>query len=335
MSSTPSYSDRVESQVSQFADKEALVPLPKIYQYWNQNYIVPKLLEAFGYRNLWEIYARSFIEAANDKAPRVLSVGSGDGIVEVRIASKMLELGCDDFTFVATELSDIRLDRARQNAEAAGLSRHFEFEQVDVNETSFDENFTGAMAQHTLHHIVELEALFQNIRDLLTDDGVFVVVDMIGRNGHMRWPETLAYVERFWEILPEKYKYNHQFKKTHHEYVNWDCSIRGFEGIRSQDILQLLREHFSFSAFACAGGFVDVFVERGYGHNFDREDPHDLALIDVIAELNDALLQLGNIKPTMMFATCHKPGRATSERTFGGLSSAQAVRLIDAPSTNE
>ena len=125
---------------------------------------------------------------------------------------------------------------------------------------------------------------------------------MIGRNGHMRWPETLQRVEEVWATLPEVKKFHWQFKETHHEFVNWDCTYEGFEGVRAQDILPLLLQRFSFAAFAACGGFIDPFVERGYGLNYDPDNPEDRDFIDRLAAENDALLEAGTIKPTMMFA---------------------------------
>src|SRR2546421_428065 len=84
---------------------------------------------------------------------------------------------------------------------------------------------------------IELEVLFDKIYQTLHPDGYFVTDDMIGRNGHMRWPEALTVFNALWKELPEKYKYNHQLKRLEIEFDNWDCSKEAFEGIRSQDIL--------------------------------------------------------------------------------------------------
>ena len=46
----------------------------------------------------------------------------------------------------------------------------------------------------------------------------------------MRWPEALIIIEALWATLPERYKFNHQFKALHETFVNWDCSKKGFEG---------------------------------------------------------------------------------------------------------
>ena len=132
------------------------------------------------------------------------------------------------------------------------------------------------MVNHSLHHFVALELLFDTIHKVLHPEGYFVADDMIGRNGHMRWPEALAILEELWAELPDRYKYNHQLRRLEIEYENWDCSRQGGnEGIRSQDILPLLLKKFHFDLFVGFANVIDVFVDRNFGHNFDPNDAQD------------------------------------------------------------
>jgi hypothetical protein len=141
---------------------------------------------------------------------------------------------------------------------------------------------------------------------LLADDGFFLTHDMIGRNGHMRWPEVLAILNTIWSDLDERYKYNHQLKKVEREYNNWDCSKQGFEGIRSQDILPLLIETFNFELFIAWGGLIDIFIERSFGHNFDPDKEWDRKFIDDLHYLNVNKIMTGAIKPTQMMGAMVK-----------------------------
>ena len=52
--------------------------------------------------------------------------------------------------------------------------------------------------------------------------------DMIGRNGHQRWPETLHEINKIWENLPEKYRFNHRSKTIEPEFINRDFSKHDF-----------------------------------------------------------------------------------------------------------
>ncbi|MEZ5900850.1 MAG: class I SAM-dependent methyltransferase [Hyphomicrobiaceae bacterium] len=325
------YERRIEQQKLQYANKEKLKKLPDIYRYWSRTYLQPKLEDVFGRRSIYDIYSEAFIGAcqATGSGRKILSIGCGDGQIEVAIAENILKTDFRDFKFLATELADVRMERAKKLVHEKKLEDYFDFKIVDVNEWEPNETFAGIMAQHTLHHIVELEKLFAFINRNMEPEGVFPIVDIIGRNGHMRWPETLEIMNRLWSILPQKYKFNHQFNKTIDPYLNHDCSKTGFEGIRAEDILPLLCDNFSFTHFVGVGGFEDVFVERGYGHNFDPENETDRAWIDTIAVMNDAMLETGAVKPTMIFAVAKKKNSAIVTRTHRGLSPENAIRKPD------
>jgi hypothetical protein len=131
----------------------------------------------------------------------------------------------------------------------------------------------------------------------------FLVNDMIGRNGHMRWPEALVILGPIWRSLPSRYKYNHQLHRQEDEFVNWDCSTEGFEGIRAEDILPLLLNRFDFETFVGFSNLSDPFVDRSFGHNFDVDDEMDRDLILKIGQLDDDLIDLGVLKPTKIIAS--------------------------------
>jgi hypothetical protein len=128
----------------------------------------------------------------------------------------------------------------------------------------------------------------------------------------MRWPEALTLLEMVWASMPERYRFDHQTKRYEHSFVNYDCSQEGFEGIRAQDILPLLLERFHPEAFVAFGNLIDVFVDRGFGPNFDVKKPDDREFIDRVALLDDVAIDLGMVKPTHLIASFR--GRETSTR---------------------
>ena len=108
--------------------------------------------------------------------------------------------------------------------------------ECDLNNWTAEHEFDSILAIHSLHHVVALEKPFDEVHRSLSGEGAFLINDMIGRNGHLRWPEALDVVQAFWKELPHSKRYNHQLKRFEDEFVNWDCSTEGFEGIRAQDI---------------------------------------------------------------------------------------------------
>jgi SAM-dependent methyltransferase len=203
----------------------------------------------------------------------------------------------------------VLLDRLYKTAVEQGLVAFIEIVVADLNMISIENTFDMIMAHHSLHHIQALENVFEYCYAHLRDGGIFASNDMIGRNGHTRWPEARAVLNALWPSLSPKQRYHAQLKRTDDTFIDHDCSTEGFEGIRAQDILPLLLKIFYPYKFHAFGGFIDVFVDRGYGHGYDVNDRNAVAFIQSIADLNEIMLDVGTIKPTAMMAYFTKEQR--------------------------
>jgi hypothetical protein len=192
--------------------------------------------------------------------------------------------------------------RGKALAVAEGVADHLTFARGDLARWAVDRPFAICLANHSLHHIRELESLLGRVRRAIGSEGVFLVNDMIGRNGHLRWPEVRVLVEEIWRRMPDRYKFNHQLARFEAEFEDWDCSQEGNEGVRAQDILPLLMERFHFEVFVPFASLIDVFIDRSFGHNFDPDRPEDRRFIDEVARLDQEKLDAGEIKPTHLLA---------------------------------
>jgi hypothetical protein len=299
-----SYAANVAKQIDQYRFVDTIHNLPPIFHYWSQRHIAPRWRSVLGMSGVVDFYSLTFRDSLKRSGDcrRLLSIGAGDASLEVKIAERLLSLGEADFTIECLELSPILLEKAGRNVDKAGLADRFVLTECDINFWQPDRPYCAIMASHSLHHIVNLERVFGNIASNLPREGVFVTCDMIGRNGHMRWPETLSIIEDIWPDMPDRFKVNHQLRRFEARYENWDCSTQGFEGIRSQDILKLCQQFFEFDRFLAYGGVIDIFVDRSFGPNFDPSAAYDRRFIDHIQSINDKLTDAGAIKPTMMCA---------------------------------
>jgi hypothetical protein len=299
-----SYESRLKSQIRQYRKVENIHELPDIFHYWSNKFLRPRLNAVCGADTIAEFYAGPFVEASKrtTNSARFLSIGSGDCGVEIAVVKSLFECGVRDFKFECLEASPHLIDRAIRAISEEKLKHILSIERVDINRWSPNDRYAGVMANHTLHHLAELEKIFDGVRSSLEPGGVFVTNDMIGRNGHMRWPESLEVINKIWAFLPNRLKFNRQHNRLDRRFVNWDCSTEGFEGFRSQDILHLLMERFHFKAFLAFGGIIEIFTDRSFGHNFDPNKSRDRAFIDFVNFLNDTLIDDGVVKPTTMFA---------------------------------
>ena len=271
------------------------------FHYVNRLALQPKLDAVFGQANhLTDIFARELAAAAGTtNTLRVLSVGSGDCSLEMLLSEVIWRDFNVTCVFTCFDPSDEGFLGATRLIEAKKSA--FRVIQQLPAEGSFD----AAFAHHSLHHVSDLEELFTFVRRAIGLDGVFVISDMIGRNGHQRWPEAKRLAERLFSKLPSVLgaaprdfimrsdppppPTRTPLTRSHvdlrrrrcdlAEYPDFDYSkcdgkaSPDFEGVRSQDILPLLRTHFVFEKLVAFGGIAFEFVNHRLARNFDRDKP--------------------------------------------------------------
>lgn len=336
-SGSADYAARIAAETAIFAGQVEVHDLPPIFHYWSNRWLRPQL-EAFGFSNPDQFFA-NHLEAAHadaaaaGRAARFASIGCGNCDTEVRVAGLLVERGVRDFVIDCVDINVDMLARGRALAAQAGLADHIAAAQGDFNDWRPRHAYDAVLANQSLHHVVNLEGLFGAIESALAPAGRFITSDMIGRNGHMRWPEALAIVDDLWSALPPAYRYNRQLKRHEQRYQNWDCSVAGFEGIRAQDILPLLLARFEFELFIGYGNLVDLFVDRAFGPNFDADAAWDRAFIDRVHARDEAELLAGRITPTHMMAVLRCRPYSGPRRQRPGLAPESCVRRPDAPGT--
>lgn len=322
------YAARVAQETGRFAGEVDVNALPEIFHYWSNTYLRP-MQEAFGFAHPEDFFAKQILGHADEirAAPRIVSIGSGNCDAEVRIASSLRASGLAEFKIECLDLTEPMLGRGKQLATESGLASHFEFTRADFNEWRPAARYDIVMANQSLHHVTELEHLFDSIASAIGERGVFITSDIIGRNGHQRWPEALTILQEFWRELPESYRYNLQLRRQEHEFLNWDCSVEGFEGIRAQDILPLLIERFGFKFFLAFGNLITPIIDRSFGHHFDAQREWDRDFIDRVHARDQAEIEAGRIKPTHMMAVMSND-RSVRPVCFKHLSPEFCVRRV-------
>ena len=321
------YESRVTSELAAFEHDEIVHDLPAIFHYWSNTYLRPKI-EAFGFSHPDDFFVKNLAQcmAPDDAVSRFVSIGAGNCDTEVRIAKALRELGHHQFVIECLDLNPVMLARGRELAASEGLSGHIQPVQADFNRWLPQGNYQAVMANHSLHHVTNLEGLFDGIAAAIRpSNGALITADMIGRNGHQSWPEALVVIEEFWQQLEPRYRYNRQLKRQEYTFVNWDCATEGFEGIRAQDILPLLAERFHFDLFIPFANVISPFIGRGFGPNFDVNSETDRAFIDRVHARDEMEMRAVRIKPTQMFAVLSLDHSRPS-RYAGDLSPAACMR---------
>jgi len=308
--SASSYEKKVANEINFYAECENVHDLPDIFHYWSNKYLLP-IQQKFGYKSPDDFFVTYIKQYALENKfvdhLKIVSIGSGNGELEVNIAKEMKTNGIENFAIECVDINHHMLERTLKLAQEMEVEDHIKISKTDFNQWQPEKNkYDIVMANQSLHHVLNLEGLFNATNLALKDDGSFITSDMIGRNGHQRWPEALELLKPFWAELPEKYKYNQLLQRKETGYINHDCSTEGFEGIRAQDILPMLVENFNFELFIPFANIIMVFIDRPFGHNFDANSEWDLDFIDRVHAADEQAILDGIIKPTQMLAVMKK-----------------------------
>ncbi|WP_158500368.1 cyclopropane-fatty-acyl-phospholipid synthase family protein [Xenococcus sp. PCC 7305] len=319
------YDKRLDNELKDFNKITNLHALPQIFHYWSNRYL-SIYIKTIGYKSIRDLFFQHLKQACQtkDKA-RFCSIGVDNCSNEIHQIKNLVGAGHTNFVFDCIDINQNKLQQGWETACKLGLEKYLEVKAIDLNSWKVQHQYDVILAIQCLHHFIELESIFQKIYDYLTPEGYFITHDMIGRNGHQRWPEALNVINSFWSDLPSKYKFNHRSKQIEENFINRDFSQHGFEGIRAQDILYLLDQTFEFQDFIFWGGVIDPFISRAFGHNYDPKKAEDKAIIDKIQKINEDLLISNIIKPTQMVATM---GKAIPDKQhfLYGLSPSACVR---------
>jgi hypothetical protein len=140
----------------------------------------------------------------------------------------------------------------------------------------------------------------------LKDDGLFLIYDVIVRNGMRMWDNTKDIANSIFAKLPLKYRFNslaiEENKRYSESLPDTDVSIDSFECIRSQDLYPILKKNFKTKIEVPGFSFARRFVDIPFGENYDVENnPFDKAIIDTIVELDEKYTNSNKLKPESIF----------------------------------
>jgi SAM-dependent methyltransferase len=239
LASNVRYEDRLTAEKRFYENYVNIQDLPAIHIYWAHELVRPKLLALglAGPMEMFKKYLKDQYARRKNRPCRFLSIGAGNCDIEIELAKYLCEEGHTHFVIECLDLNGSMLERGRVAAIENEVEGKIDFVEADFNAWQPASEYDAVLANQVLHHVVNLEGLFSQVKRTLKPHGQFIIGDMIGRNGHQRWPEALDIVHEYWRQLPPSYRFNRLLNRYEELYVDWDCSQFGFEGIRAQDIL--------------------------------------------------------------------------------------------------
>ena len=227
-----------------------------------------------------------------DGVGRVLSLGCGAGHLE-REAMR-LGLGRE---IEGVDVSEGAIEIARARAEAAGL-HGISYRAADLNHLEFPVgHYDLVLFKQALHHIERLEHVLDQVRRCLRPDGWFVLNEFVGPT-RLQWTEPqLEEVNRLLPMLPTSLRrvgeqVRERVARVPREQI---AAHDPSEAVRSSEIMSLLEERFEIVARRDLGGTILNPLLDGIIVNFDPSDEMACALLRLLREVEDLLLETGAI----------------------------------------
>jgi len=138
---------------------------PQNPQIWHD----PKLFEIFFGKEYQHL-----LDCAVAYGPRILELGCGEGNLALNLASHGMDL-------TAIDLSNERIERARTRARELNLQIQPNWIVADLNTFLLPRNgFDSVVAHDSLHHILHLGRLCEEVTEALKPRGHFIVMDYVG-----------------------------------------------------------------------------------------------------------------------------------------------------------
>ena len=239
-------------------------------------------------------YIMDFV-SKNDQT-RIVSLGCGTGDWEIILTEKSSKITMD-LVEINADLLKYAKDYAKKN--------HLKINTIvqDVNNLSLDEkSYDFVIVRSSLHHFVELEHVFEEIKKSLKHGGKFLIMgEVIGRNGQLLYEDTRKIVNNIMKAMPKKFTYNHNDKIQDKEFPNIDYSKDSFEAIRSEEIYPLVLEYFNSVEHIAFDAIISYLLDFRYGPNYDLSNNLDKSVIQYIVELDKFYIKNKILKPTALF----------------------------------
>lgn len=226
---------------------------------------------------------------------RCLTLGGGGGNIEMGLSKCNFSRRFDVY-----DIAEEALNRSKTLAEAEDYE-HIFFKVADINECLFPpDTYDVVLGVASVHHFKRLEHVFSEVKKTLKPGGYFFLHDFVGPAKFQWTDKQLNVINSILRLLPEKYrlikgargKVKRRFRRPSIRRMN---KIDPSEAVRSDEILKLLPEYFEVVEKKELGGAVIHLLLEGIAGNFDHDKAEDMKLLNVLFDLEDSLMELGEI----------------------------------------
>lgn len=259
-----------------------------VYPYITENYINQKT--AGHPQENWIIYVhRKYIPHQLELG---LSLGCGDGALERHVIIAGI---CKRFE--AVDVADGAIEIAKAEAIKYGIDAHIKYEVADANKINLEENkYDVVFASSSVHHLKELEHVFDQVSRALKPAGLFILNEFVGPSQFQWTDQQLSIINDLLKILPAKYRTNISSPENLKEFAGRPSiammnSYDPSEAIRSAEIIPLLSQYFSMLEIVDYGGTILHMLLQDIVGNFDSDEEEDRTILNLLIYLEETLIK--------------------------------------------
>lgn len=238
---------------------------------------------------------------------RCLTLGCGAGDLERGLAQYNFCIKHD-----AYDIADGAIKRAKQKATETGLS-NISYYVSDINNIALpSDTYDLVFGVQAVHHFSNLEHIFSEVRKALKTGGFFVLNEFVGPTKFQWTDRQLTIINSLLQILPERYRISRSgnsrietfyTRPTIEEMDRIDPS----EAVRSGDIVNVLTTYFNIAVRRDYGGSIIHLLLQDIAGNFKYNDPEDMKLLDMLFDIEDTLMEIGEIASDFAVIIAQKP----------------------------
>ncbi|MDG4555182.1 MAG: class I SAM-dependent methyltransferase [Candidatus Competibacter sp.] len=246
----------------------------------------------------WVEYCVKEFLGSNIPVQKMLSIGCGIGGLERHLFNLNAFQHCH-----AIDISPRAIEIAKQEVEQLGITSIiysvYDVEVMDLAVNQYD----AVWFNGSLHHIKELETVCNRVKRALKPGGWLFFNEYVGFNRFAFSSRQRDIIQHAFYLIPLRYRrsFVHQTTNTYQEtppipdpteVARTDPS----EAVRSQDILPIVNKLFEVVTTNNCGGSLLQFLLSGIAGNFKLSDPQSMLILNMLFEIEDALIDAGDIQ---------------------------------------
>jgi SAM-dependent methyltransferase len=193
------------------------------------------------------------------------------------------------YRITCTDLNPALFEKARAAAKAENLALEFaeaDLNFIDVAPGRYDLIFAHA----SLHHVINVERLFEQMTRGLAPRGLLHLVEVVGKNRKLIWDESERYANALLELLPAEVTGGIRLDVKEDE--------SAMEGVRQEAIGTCLRSSFRPVFEHWHGAFMRfICTHPDLAPRFDPGNPERRRYLDFLIEADDHAVRSGVLRP--------------------------------------